>query len=111
MKLRLGLYPFSNLCHGRPGHRIPTQWVTGALSSEVKRSALEANLSFPSNAEVKNVWSYTSTPYTSSLRGAWLSKEHIIMAWYFVKHRDNFTYFTSVPHFKTGGSVLHDIMR
>jgi hypothetical protein len=34
----------------------------GALSLEEKRSGREANHSPPSSAEVKNAWSYTSTP-------------------------------------------------
>jgi hypothetical protein len=40
----------------------PTQWIPGALSLVVKRPGREANHSHPSSAEVKNVWSYTSTP-------------------------------------------------
>jgi hypothetical protein len=38
------------------------QWVTGALSLEVKRLGHEADYSPPSSAEVKNAWSYNSTP-------------------------------------------------
>jgi hypothetical protein len=34
---------------------------TGDSSQEVKRSGREANHSLPSNAEVKNAWSYSST--------------------------------------------------
>jgi hypothetical protein len=40
----------------------PTQWVPGALSLGVKRPGSEADHSPPSSAEVKNAWSYTSTP-------------------------------------------------
>jgi len=40
----------------------PMQWVLGAPSLGVKRPEREAEHSPPSNAEVKNVWSYTSTP-------------------------------------------------
>jgi hypothetical protein len=40
----------------------PIQWVPGALSLGVKRPGREADHSLPSSAEVKNVWSYTSTP-------------------------------------------------
>jgi len=39
----------------------PTQHP-GALSPEVKRPGREAPHSPPSSAEVKNAWSYTSTP-------------------------------------------------
>jgi hypothetical protein len=40
----------------------PIQWVPGALSLGVKWPGREADHSFPSRAEVKNAWSYTSTP-------------------------------------------------
>jgi hypothetical protein len=40
----------------------PIQRVPGALSLGVKRPGSEADHSPPSSAEVKNVWSYTSTP-------------------------------------------------
>jgi hypothetical protein len=40
----------------------PIQWVPGALSLGVKRPKREADHSPPSSAEVKNAWSYTSTP-------------------------------------------------
>jgi hypothetical protein len=40
----------------------PIQWVSGALSLGVKRPVPEADHSPPSSAEVKNAWSYTSTP-------------------------------------------------
>jgi hypothetical protein len=36
---------------------------TGAVSPEVKQPGLEADNSHPASAEVKNVLSYTSTPY------------------------------------------------
>jgi hypothetical protein len=51
-----------------------------ALSLEVKRPGREAGLSSPFIAEVKNAWSYTSTP------------QYVFMAWCLVKHRDNFTF-------------------
>jgi hypothetical protein len=40
----------------------PIHWVSGALSLGVKRPGCEAEHSPPSSAEVKNAWSYTSTP-------------------------------------------------
>jgi hypothetical protein len=40
----------------------PIQWVTGALSLGIKRPGREAHNSSPSSTEVKNAWSYTSTP-------------------------------------------------
>jgi hypothetical protein len=40
----------------------PIQWVRGALSLGIKRPGREADHSPPSSAEVKNTWSFTSTP-------------------------------------------------
>jgi hypothetical protein len=40
----------------------PIQWTPGALSVGVKRPGREADHSPPSSVEVKNEWSYTSTP-------------------------------------------------
>jgi hypothetical protein len=54
----------------------PIQWASGALSLGVKRQVHEADHSPPSGAEVKNAWSYTSTP------------QYVLMEWYLVKHRD-----------------------
>jgi hypothetical protein len=71
----------------------PIQWVPGALSLRLKRPGREADHSPPSSAEVKNVWSYTSTP------------QYVFIAWCLVKHRDNFT-FTCVNTFD---SVSHHI--
>jgi hypothetical protein len=51
----------------------PIQWVPGALSLGVKRPGREADHSPPSSAEVKNAWSYTSTP-PIRLHGVVLSK-------------------------------------
>jgi hypothetical protein len=51
----------------------PIQWVPGTLSLGVKRSRREADHSSPSNAEVKNAWSYTSIP------------QYAFMAWCLVK--------------------------
>jgi hypothetical protein len=56
----------------------PIQWVPGVFTG-VNWPGREANNSPLSNAEVKNAWSYTSTP-PIRLHGA-------------VKHRDNFTSF------------------
>jgi hypothetical protein len=40
----------------------PIQWVPGFLSLGIKWSRHEADHSPPSSAEVKNEWSYTSSP-------------------------------------------------
>jgi hypothetical protein len=65
----------------------PLQWVPGALSVGVKRPGREADHSPPSSAEVKNAWSYTSAP------------QYVFMAWCLVKHRDNFTFTFTLPHY------------
>jgi hypothetical protein len=49
------------------------QWLTGALSLGIKQLGREADHSPLSSAEVKNVWSYTSTP------------QNVFMAWCLVK--------------------------
>jgi hypothetical protein len=58
----------------------PIQWVPGALSLGVKQLGCEADRSLPSSAEVKNAWSYTSTPLVCL---------HVMVS---VEHRDNFTF-------------------
>jgi hypothetical protein len=40
----------------------PIHWVPGALSPGVKHPGHEADHSPPSSSEVKNAWSYISTP-------------------------------------------------
>jgi hypothetical protein len=44
----------------------------------------ETNHSPPSSVEVKNEWSYTSTP------------QYVFMAWYFVKHRHTSTFTSKI---------------
>jgi hypothetical protein len=80
-----GIFLFSTASRPALGPTQPTiQWVPGAISLGVKRPGCEADHSPPSSAEVKNAWSYTSTP------------QYAFMTWCLVKHRDNFTllYFT-----------------
>jgi hypothetical protein len=50
----------------------PMKWVPAALSLRIKRSGCEADHSRPASAEVKNAWSYSSTP-TICLHGVMLS--------------------------------------
>jgi hypothetical protein len=61
-----------------------TQWVP-VLSSGVQRLGREAKHSPPSSAEVKNAWSYTSTP------------SYVCVTWYLVMHQRQlyFTLFSS----------------
>jgi len=43
-------------------HQSPIQWVPGDLSLEVKQLGHEAGCLLQFSAEVKNAWTYTSTP-------------------------------------------------
>jgi len=52
----------------------PIQWVPGALTPGVKWTGLEADHSPPPSAEVKNTWSYISTP------------PYVFMAWCLLKY-------------------------
>jgi hypothetical protein len=60
--------------------RSPIQQEPGDLSPGVKWPGHEADNSTLSIAQVKNVWSYTSTP------------PYAFVAWYLVKHKGNFTF-------------------
>jgi len=77
-----GLVIFLFITTSRPAPRPtqpPIQWVTGTLSLGIKRPGSEADYSPPFRVEVKNAWSFTSTP------------QYIFMGWCLVKHSDNFT--------------------
>jgi hypothetical protein len=64
---------------------------TRGLSLGIKRPVRETDHSPPSSAEVKNAWSYTSTP------------QYVLMTWCLVKHRNNFTFYEGVTKsFRTG---------
>jgi hypothetical protein len=68
----------SRLALGRT--QPPIQWAPGALSLGVKRPEREAEHSLPSSAEVKNMWSYTSTTQYAFM--AWCSvtaQEHLYL--------------------------------
>jgi hypothetical protein len=62
----------------RPGRlwgppRVISDGYVGAFSPEANRPVYEANHSPQSSAEVKNTWSYTSTPLYVLTAGAELS--------------------------------------
>jgi hypothetical protein len=57
---------------GSGAHSASYPMGTRVLYLGVKRSGRKADHSPPSTAEVKNASSYTSTPHTSSWRGAYL---------------------------------------
>jgi hypothetical protein len=59
----LGIFLFTTASRPTLGSTQPSiQSVPGAVSLAVKRPGREADHSPPSSAEVKNAWSYTSTP-------------------------------------------------
>jgi hypothetical protein len=71
---RLGIFLFTTVSRTVLGPtQPPMQWVQGVLSPGVKRPGREADHSPPSSAEVKNAWSYTSTPQYAFI--AWCSVE------------------------------------
>jgi hypothetical protein len=77
----LGIFPFITASKTALGPtQPPDQWKTGALSLGVKLPGREADHSPPSCAEVKDAWSYISTP------------QYVFTAWCLVKYRDNFTF-------------------
>jgi hypothetical protein len=53
--------------------QLPTKYVRVALSPGVKWPGREADYSPPSSAEVKNAWSYTSTPSEVFMAWCYLS--------------------------------------
>jgi hypothetical protein len=60
---RLGIFLFTTASRLDLGPtQPPIQWVLGTLSLGAKRPGREADPSPPSSAEVKNAWSYTSSP-------------------------------------------------
>jgi hypothetical protein len=67
------------------------QWIPGALPLVVKRQGREADHSPPCSAEVKNAWSYTSTP------------QYVFMVWCLVKRTD-FTIQPAAPFLTSGWS-------
>jgi hypothetical protein len=86
----LGIFLFTTASRTALGPtQPPLQCVPGALSLGVKQLGHEADHSLPSSAEVKNGWSYISTP------------QYVCMAWCLVKHRD-FT--LPLPLFVKGNS-------
>jgi hypothetical protein len=68
------------------------------FSLGLKRLGREADISPPYSAEVKNAWSYTSTP------------QYVFMAWCLVKHRDKFTFtFNSSQYLKIRIKMVPDV--
>jgi hypothetical protein len=70
----LGIFLFTTVSRLALGPtQTPNQWLPGALSLGVKLPGREADHSPPSTAEIKNSWSYTTTP------------QHTFMLWSSVK--------------------------
>jgi hypothetical protein len=83
----MGLFLFTAASRPALGPPSPlSNGYRGALTPEVKRPGLEADCSPPSSTEVKNAWSYTSTPY-------------VFVEWRLFKHRDNFHLSDVPPNF------------
>jgi hypothetical protein len=83
----LGIFLFTTVFWTALGPtQPPIQWVPGTLFLGVKRPGRAADHSPPSTAEIKNAWSYTSSP------------PYVFMAWCLVKHRDSFTLLFTVVY-------------
>jgi hypothetical protein len=77
----LGIFLFTTASRTALGPiQPPIQRVPGALSLGVKPLDLEADHSSPSSAELKNAWSYISTP------------QYAFMTWCSVKAQGRFTF-------------------
>jgi hypothetical protein len=81
----LGIFLFTTASRLALGPtKPPLQWVPGDLSKGVKRPRREADHS-PSSAEVKNEWSYTSTPQYTFM--AWCSVKAQGQLYFYLFHR------------------------
>jgi hypothetical protein len=90
---RQGFFSLRHLV--QTGSRVhPTSYPmdTGGCLVRVRRLVRETNHLLPSLAEVKNAWSYSTTA------------SDVSMAWYLVKHRDNFCF--CFVNIKQDGSVV-----
>jgi hypothetical protein len=56
------------------------QWVSGPISPGIKRRGREADTVTSIQSQGQELCSYTPTP------------PHVLMAWYLIKHMDNFTW-------------------
>jgi hypothetical protein len=84
-----GISPRLRVQTGSGAHPVSFPMGAGNSFPRVKQPGCEADHSPPSSAEVKNAWSYTSTPPATSWRAAWLTTRYVFMARYLIKHRDN----------------------
>lgn len=57
------IFLFSQPSRPALGHtQLPVEWIQGVISPGVERSSLQSDHSPQSAVEVRNDWSYTSTP-------------------------------------------------
>jgi hypothetical protein len=68
----------------------PIQLVPRDITPGIKLPGSETDHSLPYSAEVKNAWSYTSTPQYTFM--TWCLTGYVFTAWCFVKYKDNFTF-------------------
>jgi len=64
------LSPHHRIQTGSGAAQPPIKWVPGSFSPGVKRPVREADHSSQRSFEVKNAWSYTPLPHTSSWGGS-----------------------------------------
>jgi hypothetical protein len=77
-----GSFSLHRVQNGSEAHPGSYPMVPGTLYMEVKRPGREDDHSPPSSAEVKNTWSYTSTP------------QYIFMVWCLLSTGTNLPYLT-----------------
>jgi hypothetical protein len=64
--------------------QAPVQSLSEALSPSLKRPGREADHSLPSSADIKNTWSYTSTPSYAFMVGCLVNKAQGLISFAFV---------------------------
>jgi hypothetical protein len=75
-----GNFSLHRVRNGSGAHPASYPIGTRGVFPRDKAAGREADHSPPSSAEVKNAWSYPSTP------------QYVFTAWCLVKHRDNFAF-------------------
>jgi hypothetical protein len=101
-----GIYPLRHrLCTPSGAHPVSYPMGTRIFSQEVKAAGRETDHSPPSSAEIKNAWSYTSTPPYVFIVWCLIKHGCVFTAWNLVKHRDNFTFALDGGGFTSGGKV------
>jgi len=95
--LEIGTVLFSTMSRPALGPtQPPIQWVLDALPLGIKRPGREADDSLPYSADVKNAWSYTSTPP--------IRLHCVVLS---LKHRDTFTFTFTRTDILVGRDARH----